>query len=129
MNALFARLALAASTLIACTPAAQAATCSNVQLLLGNVSGEEIKMTQLQYKKDGNWTTKTGIFGVDGHQKLEDGWGITYTIDFSGIDGESTDLKLKYYNHVGGTKWEGPHYEYHGTFTCRDGMSVNLYVE
>jgi hypothetical protein len=132
MNSLFARpvsLSIAAvSALFACATA-QAATCSDVELTLANYTGNEIKMTQLQYKKDGVWNTKTGIFGVDGYQKLEDGWGITYTINLAGVDGESTDFKLKYYLHAGGTKWDGPYYEYNGTFTCNDGDVVFMEID
>src|SRR5436190_981491 len=120
MNRLLAKFAalsiIATATMLA--SAAQAATCSDVKLTLGNVSGEYVKMTKLQYKDGGSWKTKTGIFGIDGNDKIEDGWEFIYTVNFSGIDGESTDLKLQYYLWAGGSTWVGPYYEYHGTFTC-----------
>jgi hypothetical protein len=118
---------VAGAAIFACA-AVRAATCSDVELTLTNYTGNEIKMTQLQYKKDGDWNTKTGIFGVDGHQKLEDGWYIRYTMNLPGVDGESTDFKVKYYLHAGGSKWDGPYYDYLGAFTCHDNIKKDLEI-
>lgn len=124
MNSLFARpasLCIAAASVFFACAAAQAATCSDVVLTFSNYTGDEIKLTQLQYvDKDGDWNTKTGIFGVDGHQKLENSKSIDFKMNLAGVDGKWTNFKVKYYHHVGGTKWEGPYYAEDDWFVCLD---------
>jgi hypothetical protein len=58
-------------------------TCGDFKITLMNGTNDEIKVTKFEYKDGSIWKTEIGMFGADGHQKIEpalfvqavrDGW-------------------------------------------------------
>jgi hypothetical protein len=99
------------------------ANCENYKVTLMNSTHAEIKVTKLEYKDGSNWKTETGIFGADGHQKIEEKHGFTWTRDLEGISNENTQFRVTYQHHIGGTKWGDDIRAVTGVFKALDNES------
>lgn len=83
-----------------------ATTCKDVTIKVINRSANEVKLTKLEYLKDGeNWLTEN-VFGLDGHQKLEPNVEFKTTRNLQRVGGETTHVRLTFERHLGGSKWE-----------------------
>jgi hypothetical protein len=114
-------LALAMSLAAARTASAQ--TCSNVDVTIKNSTSDEIKVKRFEYLDGSTWRTETGMFGVDGFQKLMPNKSVPFERDLERVGGESTRIRVTYAHHIGGSKWGSDRTFYTSTFTCIDGMS------
>lgn len=80
------------------------ANCGDFKITLMNGTHGEIKVTKFEYKDGSNWKTEN-MLGADGHQKIEEDHGFTWTRDLEGVGNEDTQFRVTYKHHVGGTKW------------------------
>jgi hypothetical protein len=95
------------------------ANCSNFTITLKNDTNGEIKVTKFEYKDGENWKTEN-MFGIDGHQKIEQGHSIPFTRNLGGIGNENTQFKVTYKNHLGGIKWSDAHSQLTESFRAQD---------
>ena len=115
-------LAFAVSLAAAGTALAQN-NCSNVDVRIKNSTPDEIKVKRFEYSDGGTWRTETGMFGVDGFQKLMPNQSVPFTRDLEHVGGSSTRIKVTYVHHIGGSKWGADRTFTTGSFTCIDGTS------
>jgi hypothetical protein len=103
-------------------------TCGDFKITLMNGTEDEIKVTKFEYKDGSIWKTEIGMFGADGHQKIEEGRGFTWTRDLEGIGNENTQFRVTYQHRVGGFKWDDAKCHYTSEFTAVDneGRTVTL---
>ena len=95
------------------------ATASDFSIVIHNGTDAEVKVTKFEYKDGSNW--KTGnILGVEGHQTIEKDRGVVFKRDLGGIGDESTQFRLTYQHHVGGTLWGTPICTTTSSFVCHD---------
>ncbi len=95
------------------------ATCENFKITLKNSCDGEIKAKKFEYKDGSNWKVEN-IFGLDGIQKIEKDHSIPFTRNLGGIGDESTQLRVTYSHHKGGTVWGGDICETTEVFTAHD---------
>lgn len=100
--------------------AVSAASCQDFLITFTNATNDEIKVKKFEYEDDGNWKTETGMFGLDGFQKIEHGKSIPFTRTLEGIGGETTEFRATYQHRKGGTQWANERVEYTGEFKCID---------
>ena len=79
------------------------ANCEDFTITLKNSTSGEIKATKFEYKDGSNWRTEN-MFGLDGHQKIDEGRSISFKRDLEGVGDESTQFRVTYQHHLGGTK-------------------------
>ena len=99
------------------------ATASNFAITIHNSTADEVKATKFEYKDESNWKTEH-LFGVDGHQEIEPGHGVVFTRNLGGVGGESTQFRVTYEHHIGGSVWGSPKVETTGSFVCNAGPAV-----
>jgi hypothetical protein len=101
--------------------------CNNVQITISNQTNDEVKVKKLEYHSfsDG-WRTETGIFGVDGFQKLEPGHGSTWTRDLRDVEDKNTFVRVTYAHHHGGSKWDPDMTETSEKFECNNGDKAEV---
>lgn len=80
------------------------ATAERFQIKIVNETNAEVKVKKFEYRDGSTWKTEN-MFGVDGHQKLEHDHGLTWTRNLGGIGDESTQFRVTYAHHIGGTRW------------------------
>jgi hypothetical protein len=95
------------------------ANCEDFTITLRNSTHGEIKATKFEYKDGSNWKIER-MFGLDGIQKIEKDHSISFKRDLEGIGGESTQFRVTYQHHLGGTKWSADKSELSDTFTALD---------
>jgi phosphate-selective porin len=115
-------LAFALSLATSGTASAQN-NCSNVDITIKNSTPDEIKVKRLEYSDGGTFRTETGIFGVDGFQKLNPNQSVPFRRDLEHVGGSSTQIRVTYAHHIGGSKWGSDRTFLTGSFTCIDGMA------
>ncbi|HYI82296.1 MAG TPA: hypothetical protein VEX11_03690 [Acetobacteraceae bacterium] len=98
------------------------ANCENFKIILRNSTHGEIKVTKLEYKDGSKWETER-MFGLDGIQKIEKDHSVTFTRDLGGVGDESTQFRVTYQHHIGGTKWSADKCEVTDAFTAHDNGS------
>ena len=105
-----------------------AQTCKNVDIKIVNSTGDEIKVKKFEYNDidKGTWKTETGMFGVDGFDKLEPGKSNSWARSLGFQDEMSTQFRVTYSHHIGGSKWGADKVYTTGTFTCSDNMPKTL---
>jgi len=103
------------------------ATCENFGITLKNSCDGEIKAKKFEYKDGSNWKTEN-MFGIDGFQKIEKDHQIPFTRNLGGIGNESTQFRVTYCHHKGGSVWGGDIVETTNSFTAVDNghMTVTL---
>ena len=107
----------------ALSQAAPAQTCDNVRITIKNSTSDEIKVKRLEYADGATFFTETGIFGVDGFQKLNPNQSVPFTRDLEHVGGSTTRIRVTYAHHIGGSKW-GPDRTFEtSSFTCIDATS------
>jgi len=72
------------------------------------------------------WKTETGIFGVDGFDKLESGKSNAWTRDLESVLNDTTEFRVTYAHHIGGSKWGSDILAATGNFTCREGLKKTV---
>jgi len=83
------------------------ATAENFVITIMNECHGEIRATKLEYKDGSTWR-REALFGLDGHQKIEEKHGIRFSPqNLSGVGDEQTQLRVTYQHHAGGVVW-GP---------------------
>jgi hypothetical protein len=68
------------------------ANCENYKITVMNSTHGEIKVTKFEYKDGSNWKTEN-MLGLDGHQKIEEKHGLTWTRDLEGVGNEDTQFR------------------------------------
>lgn len=103
------------------------ANCENFTITLHNSTDGEIKVTKFEYKDGSNFKTEN-MFGLDGHQKIEKDHGVSFTRNLGGIGDESTQFRVTFKHHVGGTLWGDDNVQTTEVFTAHDNddKTVNL---
>jgi hypothetical protein len=101
------------------------ATASNFAITIHNSTADEVKATKFEYKNGSNWETEH-MFGIDGYQKIEEGRGVVFHRNLGGVGGESTQFRVTYEHHVGGTVWGSPKVETTDSFVCNDNGSKTV---
>ncbi len=101
------------------------ANCQNFKITLHNATDAEIKAKKFEYKDGAKWKTEH-MFGLDGHQKIEKDHGVVFTRDLEGIGDESTQFRVTYEHHVGGTLWGADIVETTAAFTAHDNGSKTV---
>ncbi len=101
--------------------------CGNFTIYFKNCTSGEIKVTRFEYKDGSKWRTEN-LFGLDGYQKLDEGATWPKTRDLGGIGDESTQFRVTYQPHIGGTKWGPAKCELTETFVAHDNgdKTVNI---
>lgn len=94
-------------------------TCGNFTITLLNKTDAEVKVSKFEYKDGSNWKTES-MFGLDGIQKIEKDHSIPFERDLGGIGDESTQFRVTYKHHVGGTVWSADKCAVSDTFTAHD---------
>ncbi len=102
------------------------ATCENFKITLHNSTDAEVRVKKFEYKDGSRWKTEEGIFGVDGHQKIERGHGVTFTRNLGGVGDETTQFRVTYEHHIGGTLWGDDISEVTAPFTAHDNGSKTV---
>jgi hypothetical protein len=102
---------------------ADAQTCDNVSIRIKNSTSDEVKVKKLEYADGATFRTETGIFGVDGFQKLMPNQSVPFTRDLEHVGGATTRIKVTYAHHIGGSKWGTDRTFETTSFTCIDGAS------
>lgn len=102
-------------------------TAEDFRITIYNDTHVEVKVKQFEYKEDGRWNTEN-FLGADGIQKIEPKHGFTWKRDLRGIGNKSTQFRVTYSHHIGGTKWGDDLVAYSDTFVARDdeGKQVTL---
>lgn len=95
------------------------ANCQDFTVTLKNDTDGQIKATKFEYKDGSKWKTEN-LFGIDGHQKIDENRSVNFKRNLQGIGDESTQFKVTYQNHLGGTKWSDDHIETTEVFTAHD---------
>ena len=101
------------------------ATCEDFTITLKNSADGEIKVTKFEYKDGSNWKTEH-MFGLDGIQKIEKDHSIPFTRNLGGIGDESTQFRVTYSHHLGGTKWGTDKCAVTDTFVAHDNGSKTV---
>ncbi|MGB7921628.1 MAG: hypothetical protein WCF57_00150 [Pyrinomonadaceae bacterium] len=103
------------------------ANCEDFTITLHNSTDAEIKVTKFEYKDGSKWKTEN-MFGLDGFKKIEKDHQIDFKRNLQGIGDESTQFKITYKHHIGGTTWGSDLIETTEEFTCHDtnGKTVTL---
>lgn len=101
------------------------ANCQDFTITLHNSTDGEIKVTKFEYKDGSNFKTEN-MFGIDGHQKIEKDHGVSFKRNLQGIGDESTQFKVTYKHHVGGTLWGDDNVQTTETFTAHDNGSKTV---
>jgi hypothetical protein len=101
------------------------ANCENFTITLKNSTHGEIKATKFEYKDGSKWKTEN-MFGIDGFKKIEQDHSIPFTRNLQGIGGESTQFRVTYKHHIGGTTWSTDKVETTETFTAYDNGSKTV---
>ena len=101
------------------------ATASNFSITIHNGTNDEVKATTFEYKDGSDWKVEH-MFGLDGHQKIEKDHGVVFNRDLGGVGGESTQFRVTYEHHVGGTIWGSPKVETTDSFVCNDNGSKTV---
>ena len=96
-----------------------ATTAEDFKITIYNDTHVEVKVKKFEYKDDGKWNTEN-FLGADGIQKIEPEHGFTWTRDLRGIGDTSTQFRVTYSHHIGGTKWGDDRVEYSDTFVAHD---------
>jgi len=102
--------------------------CKNVVVTISNQTGDEIKVKKLEYRDfdKATWKTETGIFGVDGFDKLESGKSNAWTRDLESVLNDTTEFRVTYSHHIGGSKWGSDILAVTGSFTCSEGLKKTI---
>lgn len=95
------------------------ANCEDFMIELQNSTGVEIKVKKFEYK-DGSKFETENMFGLDGYQKIESGQFIRFRRNLQGIGGESTQFRVTYSHHIGGTSWSSDEIETTDQFIAND---------
>jgi hypothetical protein len=95
------------------------ANCQDFTIKLQNSTHGEIRTTKFEYKDGSKWKTEN-MFGLDGYQKIEKDHYVEFKRDLEGVGGETTQFKVTYKHHIGGTVWSTEKYAYSDTFTAID---------
>ena len=95
------------------------ANCKDVYILVQNSADVEVKVTKFEYKDGSNWKTEN-MFGLDGFQKIEKDQHFIWVRDLEGIRNESTQFRVTFRRHIGGTAWASEEVVTTATFTCSD---------
>jgi len=105
-----------------------AQTCNDVEIKIVNNTGDEIKVKKFEYHDidKGMWKTETGIFGVDGFDKLEPRAWHEWTRNLGFQDKMNTEFRVTYAHHVGGSKWGSDKVFITSKFLCTDKMKQTL---
>jgi len=101
------------------------ATASNFSITIHNSTADEVKATKFEYKDGSNWKTEN-MFGVGGNQKIEKDHGVVFNRNLQGVGGESTQFRVTYEHHVGGSVWGSPKIETTSSFVCNDNGSKTV---
>lgn len=101
------------------------ATCENFTIVLKNSCDGEVKAKRFEYKDGSSWKTEN-MFGLDGYQKIEKDHSIPFTRNLGGIGDESTQFRVTYSHHLGGTKWGGDLVETIDSFVAHDNGSKTV---
>ena len=103
------------------------ANCEDFTIYLKNNTQDEIKVTKFEYKDGSVWKPES-MFGLDGHQKIDSSQSVPFKRDLEGIGGESTQFRVTYQHHLGGTKWGSEIRAVTDTFVAQDNgnRTVNL---
>lgn len=98
--------------------------CKNVVVTISNQTSDEIKVKKFEYRDfdKGVWKAETGIFGVDGFDKLEPGKSNSWTRDLESVLNDTTEFRVTYSHHIGGSKWGSDILAATGNFTCSEGL-------
>jgi hypothetical protein len=102
--------------------------CKNVMITISNQTGDEIKVKKFEYRDfdKGDWKVETGIFGVDGFDKLEPGKSNSWTRDLEKVSKDTTEFRVTYSHHVGGSKWGSDILATTPNFTCTEGLKKTV---
>ena len=101
------------------------ATCENFHITLKNSCDGEVKATKFEYKDGSNWKTES-MLGLDGIQKIEKDHAIPFVRSLGGVGDESTQFRVTYQHHLGGTKWGGAIVETTDPFVAHDNGSKTV---
>ena len=93
------------------------ANAKNFRVTLVNGTQGEIKVERFAYEDGDKWKDEH-MFGIDGHQKIEQGRSVSFTRDFHGIGNATTRFQVHFRTHTGGTKWSGLLIPVSGQFTA-----------
>ena len=99
--------------------------CKRVVLTLNNKTKDDIRVKKFEYRDfdKGVWKTEV-IFGLDGHQDLEEGKGYTFKPqNLESVLNDTTEFRFTYAHLIGGNKWEPDVTQTTGTFTCSAEMT------
>ncbi len=102
------------------------ATCEDFKITIYNDTHAEVKVKKFEYKDGTKWKTETGMFGVDGIQKIEKEHGFTWTRNLGGIGDETTQFRVTYSHHIGGTKWGDDRIASTDSFVAHDNHSKKV---
>lgn len=106
-----------------------AKSCKDVTIKVLNRSANEVKLTKLEYLKDGeNWLTEN-VFGLDGHQKLEPNVEFKTTRNLQRVGSEITQVRLTFERHLGGSKWEKAPALRSSAFACPPPIPVEFEIQ
>jgi hypothetical protein len=101
----------------------------NVKLTVSNYSDAEVKVTKVEYLDGSDWKTEN-MLGVDGHKKIEP-HGQHYTFprrDLEDVEGQTTEFRVTYRDHVGGVTWGDKRYAHSPSFAGVDEASVTVSI-
>ena len=101
------------------------ATCEDFTIRLQNSTDGEIKVTKFEYKDGSSFKTEN-MFGIDGHQKIEKDHTVSFTRNLGGIGDESTQFRVTYKHHIGGTRWGDDNVQLTETFVAHDNDSKTV---
>ncbi len=102
--------------------------CKNVVITLSNKTDDDIRVKKFEYRDfdKGDWKTEV-IFGLDGHQDLEEGKSYTFNSqNLESVLKDTTEFRFTYAHRIGGNKWEPDVTQTTGTFTCTEGMTKTV---
>lgn len=94
-------------------------TATDFDITIYNDTHVEVKVKKFEYNDDGDWKTEN-FLGADGVQKIEPEHGFKWTRNLGGIGNASTQFRVTYSHHIGGTKWGEDLVEYSDTFVADD---------
>ena len=102
--------------------------CKGVVLTLKNETKDDIRVKKFEYRDfdKGVWKTEV-IFGLDGHQDLEEGKGYTFKPqNLESVLNDATEFRFTYAHLIGGNKWEADVTQTTGQFTCKAEMTKSV---
>jgi hypothetical protein len=104
--------------------------CKDVVITISNKTSDEIRVKTFEYRDFDKEKWKTEVmFGIDGHQDLEEGKAYTFNSqNLESVLDDKTEFRVTYAHHIGGNKWGLDKTETTGTFTCTVGMKKTVSI-